>query len=124
VSISPQTRASYAKLLEAPTGELAKELGRLAVFRQTSTAVVILSFPDKYQIKEKDLRFVRSQTRDLAPRAKIKRYTLVRGASRHIGSCMVLGESACSSPDVRRHIANYLLNCFRLDNVSKEQFAS
>ena len=123
VSLAPLPKADYAAVVGAADGELARHLGqKVAVFSQTSTAVVILSVPSNYAIKEKDLKALRQQTELLVPRANIRRYALVRGASRNIGLCIVFGEGACLSPEVLGHLFGYLSACFRQKDVDQETF--
>lgn len=124
ISIIPHSRAAYSTLLEKSAAQLGKALGELPVFRHTTTIVTILSVPERYEVCERDLRWLKAQVAQMTPRATIRRYALVRGASRHVGLCMVLGEGACLSPEVRSHLNHFLVNCFRLPGVPVSEFAA
>jgi len=124
ISILPHGKQIYAAALEKTGEQLGAALGALPVFRQTTTVVVILSVPERYEVGERDLRLLKNQVAQMAPRANIRRYALVRGASRHIGLCMVLGEGACLSSEVRGHLNLFLLNCFKLKAVAAGEFTT
>ena len=125
ISIAPLPQADYSALTAKADPGLSSRLGKeVIVFRQASTAVIILSVPANYDIKERDVRLLRQQTEQLVPRAHIRRYALVRGASRNIGLCLVFGESACLSPEVHNHLFGYLSACFKQKDCDQDTFVA